>query len=277
MIISQSKRNQSSRSRNTTRTIQANIKSASPRQIRKAARQRLSIVHQDLPRSTKKPRTIVPPPQSVRIMQRYAGGESIRQISREEQRDRATITKIVRSDEMQGFVQKMRERFYGLAFDAMSAVQHSLRQQNDPRLAYRLLCDLGIVPSAGERYSIATQPPSIDKSAMTPLELAMAEDEDGRINRVAHGAACVIEESARVFGTELPTAEGWRHGCRVAEVADEITNGRFAQISLTNGAEEKRIRNAAEEIVKREEARKSLPPRRVQRALQDKKQGRLAS
>ena len=58
----------------------------------------------------------------------------------------------------------------------------------------------------------------------------MAEDEDGRINGAAYGAACVIEESARVFGTELPTAEEWRRGCRVAEVAGEITNGRFAQI-----------------------------------------------
>ncbi len=186
--------------------IEANIKSVPLRQIRQAARQELRIVHQNQPRSTTKPRTIVPPPQSARIMQRYAGGESIRQIARKERRDRATITKIVRSDEMQVFVQRMRERFYGLAFDAMNAVEHSLQQQNDPRLAYRLLCDIGIVPSAGERYSIATQPPSIDKSTITPLELAMAEDEDGRINRVAYGAACVIEESARVFGTELPTA-----------------------------------------------------------------------
>jgi hypothetical protein len=208
-------------------------------------------------------------------MQRYVGGESIRQIAREEQRDRATVTKIVRSDEMQAFVQKMRERFYGLAFDAMNAVEHSLQQQNDARLAYRLLSDIGIVPSAGERYSIATQPRYIDKSTMTPLELAIAEDEDGRINRAAYGAACVIEESARVFGTELPTAQEYRHGCRVANVADEISGGRFAQISLTYGAEEKRIRKAAEEIVKREEARKSLPARRVQRKLPLKKQGTL--
>jgi len=202
-------------------------------------------------------------------MQRYVGGESIRQIAREEQRDRATVTKIVRSDEMQAFVQRMRERFYGFAFDAMDAVEHSLKQQNDARLAYRMLSDIGIVPSAGERYSIAAQPSFIDKSTMTPLELAIAEDEDGRINRVAYGAACVIEESARVFGTELPTAEEWRHGCRVAEVADEITNGRFAQIS--DGAEEKRIRESAEKIVRREEDRKNLPPRRAQRKLPLKK------
>ena len=208
-------------------------------------------------------------------MQRYIGGESIRQIAQVELRDRATVTKIVRSDEMQAFVQKMRERFYGFAFDAMNAVQHSLRQQNDARLAYRLLSDIGIVPSAEERYSIATQPSFIDKSTMTPLELAIAEDEDGRINRVAYGAACVIEEGARVFGTELPTAQEYRHGCRVANVANEISGGRFAQISLTDGAEEKRIRRSAEEIVLREEARKSLPARRAQRRLRQKKQGTL--
>ena len=238
-------------------------------EIRKAPRHQLRATNQNPPTSTKMTRTIVPPPQSARIMQRYVGGESIRQIAREEQRDRATVTKIVRSDEMQAFVQRMRERFYGFAFDAMDAVEHSLKQQNDARLAYRMLSDIGIVPSAGERYSIAAQPSFIDKSTMTPLELAIAEDEDGRINRVAYGAACVIEESARVFGTELPTAEEWRHGCRVAEVADEITNGRFAQIS--DGAEEKRIRESAEKIVRREEDRKNLPPRRAQRKLPLKK------
>ena len=78
-----------------------------------------------------------------------------------------------------------------------------------------------------------------------------------------------------MFGTELPTAEEYRHSCRVAKVADEITNGRFT--SLTDGAEEKRIRNVAEEIVKREEARKSPPARRAPRKLLQKKQGTLTS
>jgi hypothetical protein len=211
------------------------------------------------------------------MIQRYIAGQSIRQIARDEQRDRATVTKIVRSDEMQAFVEKMRERFYGLAFDAMSAVEHSLQQQNDARLGYRLLADIGIVPSATERYPIAAQPSCIDKSTMTPFELAMAEEDDGSINRVAYGAACVMEESARVFGTELPTAEEYRHGCRVAEVADEITNGRFAHISLTSGAEEKRVRKLAEEIVNREETRKSLPLRRAQRAIGHKRRAALVS
>jgi hypothetical protein len=250
---------------------QPKLKQISVSAIQPARRQRLTTTNQNHPSSTKKPRTIVPPPQSARIMQQYIEGKSIRQISRDEQRDRATVTKIVRSDEMQGFVQRMRERFYGFAFDAMDAVEHSMKQQNDARLAYRMLSDIGVVPSAEERYSIAAQSPGIDKTTMTPLELGMAEDEDGSINRVAYGAACVMEESARVLGTELPTAAEWRHGCRVAKVAEEITNGRFAR--LGDGAEEKRIRESAEKIVRREEARKSLPTGPVQRALPLKKRG----
>jgi DNA-binding MarR family transcriptional regulator len=78
--------------------------------IQKTRGRQLRAINQNQPRSTKKPRTIVPPPQSTRIMQRYAGGENIRQIAREEQRDRATVTKIVRSEEMQDFVQKKCER-----------------------------------------------------------------------------------------------------------------------------------------------------------------------
>ena len=256
---------------------QPKLKQISVATIQPARRQRFTTTNQNQPSSIEKPRIIVPAPQSARIIQRYIGGQSIRQIARDEKRDRATVTKIVRSEDMQVFVQKMRERFYGFTFDAMNAVEHSLKQQNDARLAYRMLCDIGIVPSAEERSLVAAQPPSIDKSTMTPLELAMAEGEDGRINRTAYGAACVIEESARVFSTELPTAQEYRHSCRVTKIADEITNGRFARISLTDGAEEKRIRQAAEEIVRREDTAKSLPARRAPRKLQLKKQRTLAS
>src|SRR5882724_6165650 len=96
------------------------------RSPKQRGRESLKIkIVQSIPKSTKAPRTIVPPPQSQRIMQRFVAGQSMRQISREEGRARETITKIVRSDEMQIFVQQMRERFYGLGTDALDAVRHS--------------------------------------------------------------------------------------------------------------------------------------------------------
>jgi hypothetical protein len=192
-------------------------------------------------------------------MQRYARGESIRQIAREERRDRATVTKIVRSDEMQAFVQEMRERFYGLGFDALDAVSHALRKRKDARIGYQILKDIGAAPSAEQRLAIATQPASIDRSTLTPFEIAVAEDENGQINRVAYGAACAMEASAETYGTTLPTAEEFRHLRRVAQVADEITEGRFDQICAAgNRSEEKRIRDMAEKIVSHDEHLRAL-------------------
>jgi hypothetical protein len=228
---------------------------------------RLQANSQNQPKSTKNPRTVVPLPQTQRIVQRYVAGESIRQIAREEKRDRATVTKIVRSDEMKNFVQHMRERFYGLGLDAMDAVSHALKFQKNAAIGYRLLADIGVIPSPTEKLAVATQAACINKSELTPFQVAMAVDENGQINRVAYGAACVIETSAENFGTPLPTPEEVYHRRKVAMVADEIAGGRFLQICLSDGPEEKRIRRLAEEQVKRDGARTSLPPRRVQRAL----------
>ncbi|HXN74375.1 MAG TPA: hypothetical protein VN861_17645 [Candidatus Acidoferrales bacterium] len=222
-------------------------------------------VDQDPPFSTKNPRTIVPPPQSARIIQRYVAGESIRHIAREEQRDRATVTKIVRSDEMTAFVQKLRERYFGLGFDALDAMQHALQVEKDGRLGHPVLADIGVVPSAQERYAIAAEESmKVDRASLTPLEVAMTEDEEGQMLeglkfQVAYGAACVIEESAKGFGTDLPTAEEIRFRRKVGKVATEITGGRFHEICMTDGPEEKRIRQLAELRVKRQEARR-LPP-----------------
>jgi hypothetical protein len=164
---------------------QAKFRSSS-KAIQKAREQQLRAISHSHPKSTKKPRTVVPPPQSTRIMQRYAGGECIRQIAREEQRDRATVAKIVKSHEMQTYVQELRERFYGLGFDALDAVQHALQVQKNAGIGYRLLTDIGIVPSAEERHAIAIQPVAIDMAPLTPFEAAMIEGEDGQMKRIAY-------------------------------------------------------------------------------------------
>jgi hypothetical protein len=205
-------------------------------------------------------------------MQRFVGGSSIREIARAEQRDRATVTKIVRSDEMNAVVQKMREKYYGLGFDALDAVQHTLQVQKDGRLGRQLLVDIGVAPNPAEIFAIASQP---DKAMLTPFEIAVAEDENGQINRVGYGMACALEEAERCYGIPMPTPEEYRHLRRVAEVADEITGGRFHEICTNDVPEEKRIRHLAEQKVKREEARRLLPPGRAQRALPHKKQAAI--
>jgi hypothetical protein len=103
----------------------------------------------------------------------------------------------------------------------------------------------------------------------------MTEDEEGQMLqgnmfRVAYGAACVMEESAENFDIQLPTPEEIRFRRKVVKVADEITRGQFHEICMTDGPEEKRIRQLAAQKVKRQEARLLLHPHRVQRALLDK-------
>src|SRR6202041_1303016 len=250
----------------------AKFKQTSQQESQKGPRRRLGTITQNQPNSTKKPRTIVPPPQSARIMQRYVGGESIREIARVERRDRATVTKIVRSDEMNAVVQKMRERYYGLGFDALEAVQHALQVRKDGGLGRQVLSDIGVIPSPEERYAIASHP---DRATLTPFEIAVAEDENGQINRVAYGMACAMEESARCFGTFLPTADEQRRLRRVAKVADEIAQGRFHEICMNDVPEEKRIRQLAEKMVKREESQRLLPPHCPRRALPHRKKAAI--
>jgi hypothetical protein len=240
-----------------------------PSQEKKAnGRQQLKPISHDQPKSSRNPRTIVPPPQSARIMQRYIAGDSVRQIAREEQRDRATVTKIVRSDEMNAFVQKMREEYYGLAFEAMDAVRHTLKVQKDGRLGHQLLEDIGVIPSAEERCAMAAEETiKLERASLTPFEAAITEGEEGQRFHVAYGMACAIEESAKNFDFPLPTPEEIRFRRKVADAANEITGGRFHQICMTDGPEEKRIRQLAAQKVKRQEDRRLLSTSRIQRAL----------
>ena len=97
----------------TTSTTQIRTASRSHVKPRKHHAHNSTKVHQYPPRSAKNPRTIVPPPQSARIVERFITGQSIREIAREERRDRATVTKIVKGPEIQSYIQALREKFYG--------------------------------------------------------------------------------------------------------------------------------------------------------------------
>jgi hypothetical protein len=102
----------------------------------------------------KRTRNRIPPPQRMRVLQKYAAGKSIVEIGREEGRNRESITKIGRSDEMREHVHRMREVFYGLADSALVAMRHALEVEKDGQLAYKILADIGAVPTAVERQQI---------------------------------------------------------------------------------------------------------------------------
>jgi len=55
-------------------------------------------------------RTYTPLEQQERIKQKYIAGKFIRQIAREEGKARETVTKIVRSPDMEAYVEEMRRK-----------------------------------------------------------------------------------------------------------------------------------------------------------------------
>jgi hypothetical protein len=159
---------------------------------------------------TKTSGTYIPEPQSQRILQRYVNGQSIRSIARAEQRDRATITKVVRSTEMQEYVTNMKERFVGLGSAAMDALEHALIVEKDSRLAHLVLRDIGVIPTIGQEIQPANQEPM--------------GDEDARVRQTMIKMASVAIERNRVFKTPLPNLEAAEK-----EIEQELSRQREKQ------------------------------------------------
>jgi 1,4-dihydroxy-2-naphthoyl-CoA synthase len=94
-----------------------------------------------------KVKTTVPPGQQAAMQASYLLGKSIRQIAREQHRDPATVSKIVKSREMEKIVLDMREKFFGeLLPRALQSVQFALEEETDGRLGYQVLKDSGAIP-----------------------------------------------------------------------------------------------------------------------------------
>jgi predicted transcriptional regulator len=108
------------------------------RRVRKSARTR--------------PKSYIPEPQQERIRARHIAGESLSEIARKEGRHRATVTKIVRTEEVAQFVAEQRAKLYGYLDAALSAVFSGLRA-GDHEFAYQFLKDFGVVPSEAERLA----------------------------------------------------------------------------------------------------------------------------
>ena len=97
------------------------------------------------PKSTKLGHSHVPRPQQERIVSKFIQGQGIRQIAREEGRSRETISKIVRSEDVQKYVAELREQYIGLGREAMAALTRALRTSKDGKLAHQILLDIGVV------------------------------------------------------------------------------------------------------------------------------------
>jgi hypothetical protein len=225
---------------------------------------------QNLPNSTKIPETMIPAPQRERIMQRHTLGQSIRRIAREENRARETVTKIVRSDDMRAYVTGLRERFYGLGDLALSAVEHALSLAKDSQLGYRLLIDIGVVPSPFERELIQTNREVIKQASMNDWERTLVGDAEGNVAQLMIGMGRVAQSRAELYGFELPSPQKIRCNRAVAYMIDVLTKGRNEEFYHSNPAEWNRLRRQIEEqfpILKDADKNEEVgaPPRQYRR------------
>lgn len=125
-----------------------------PGSVRKSEQGRKPETSQNQPKPAKQPQTRIPSPQVARIINKFIRGQSQREIARVEGRDRETIARIVRSNEVQLYVARLRMDYIGLGSEAINTMGKVLRKGKDPRTAHQLLSDIGAVPSERERDTL---------------------------------------------------------------------------------------------------------------------------
>jgi hypothetical protein len=136
--------------------------------------------------------------QRMRIMQKFVVGKTQVAIAGEEGIDRETVRRVVRSPEMNAYIEEKRELWRGLCDEALETIRRLLRD-NDKEVALRVLESNGVIPPQGATLNHNVQP-------------ATKPNQDDRVNNLRACFADVMMERARVFNTPFP---------ELAEIADK--------------------------------------------------------
>jgi hypothetical protein len=147
----------------------------------------------------KKMRHRIPPSQRFRVMQKYALGTNRTAIARDENLNRESVGRIVKSAEMEAFTEEIRERWRGLCDAAVDSVRRLIAQDDRPTVL-RVLESNGIIAPQGQVHNISVQ-------------TAPKSSGDERVKELMGAFAAVAIERARVYKTPFP---------EVQEVADKI-------------------------------------------------------
>ena len=119
----------------------------------------------------------------------FVQGYSIRKISREEGRARQTIVRIVRSEDIEGFVKRMQGELWGLIPAAIGALRHELETNRNSELAYQIIKDIGVfLPAKIQQQN-------------SPY------DSDAQVREIMGAFAQIALERNRVYGTPMPEVQ----------------------------------------------------------------------
>jgi len=129
----------------------------------------------------------------------YLLGKSIRQIAREQHRDPATVSKIVKSQQMAQMVLDMKEKFFGkLLPRALQSVQFALEEETDGRLGYQVLKDAGVIPREKQ----------IPDQHVLEAEADQDKDYQQGVKKCAQRLAEIAIERGKIFNQPLFETDG---------------------------------------------------------------------
>jgi len=150
------------------------------------------------PKPAKKARNRIPPVKRIRVMERYASGENQTAIARNENLNRESVARIVKSEEMEAFTEEIRESWRALCKDAIQSVRR-LIASDDRQTVFRVLESNGIIAPQGQVQNLSVQP-------------ATKPTGDEGVNNLRACFADVMMERSRVFKTPFP---------ELAEIAEQ--------------------------------------------------------
>ena len=136
----------------------------------------------------------IPAPQRIRVMQLYALGRNQTAIAKEEKLNRETVGRIVKSEEMNAFVEEMRAQFRGLCDLAIESLRHNLQANGKEaiEIAWRVLETNGIIPPKGQAANYLPQPQD-----------AFANESEA-VQKTLSAFGRIAMERARVFNCPMP-------------------------------------------------------------------------
>jgi hypothetical protein len=181
---------------------------------------------------------------------------------------------------MRTYVSSLRERLYGLGEHAVDAVEHALVVGKDAQVAYRLLMDIGVVPSPLERELIPANREVVPKTRLNEWERSLVGDAEGGVAQLMIGMGRVAQSRAELYGFELPSPQKIRCNRAVAHMIDVLTKGRNEEFYHSNPAEWNRMRRQIEEqfpILKDADKNEEVgaPPRQYRRPETRAAEGQL--
>ena len=139
------------------------------------------------------PHLYTPAVLQLEMLHRRMSGQSINKISREMNKDWATVAKVVKSEEMEATVMEMKGAIMGTWKEWLASLRRAVNLENDGEMAKFLFMAFGAIPAAPPKVDVAKTDSNSQQSQLDAYRM-----------RAAIQLGLVALERAKIFGSSLP-------------------------------------------------------------------------